>query len=450
MALTVPHQRNTGVEIPLPPKSLTSPPAPALDNATVPLSSHPARVEARLAIMQGVHPQASTQTAPTKDTKPDLLRVTTYVVKKGDTASEIAQTVASPERPWKEQLALMREINECDLTKLQVGQRICIPTKEQPVLVNYQVRPEDTLEGLAEKFNTTVGLLQVVNNLGDRIDVASGQYLRVPHNSPRSIVDEEPSPLTPSSTPATGKAAPVNIEEFVAGLKGNFGELCRSFESAGKSNAYSNAKADPGGASWGSYQIAEGTMPSFLKYLKDADTNPDLTPEQKKVAAKAHGAFVNKEPDSSAFKKEWNYIAKTDPRDFKALQHSFILDTHLTPVLQVAQRLGFEITAKTAEVFLSIGVQHGKFEVILEDAARSRNPATATTEEQIDALYDSRREYVKKIKEAELESIAESKKLSKSAKVTIAAKAERLWNAVLARYTREEQQAKALVDNGNG
>jgi LysM repeat protein len=400
--------------------------------------------------MQGVTPHPTTQAGTEIDTKPDLLTVTTYVVRKGDTASEIAQTVASPETPWEQQLALMREINDCDLNKLKIGQRICIPAKEQPILVNYQVRPGDTLEALAAKFNATVGLLQAVNNLGDTVDLTPGQYLKVIDKSPRSIVDEEPLPLATSNTPAKERTTTVNIEEFVAGLKSNFGGLCRSFESAGKSNAYSNAKADPGGASWGSYQIAEGTMPLFITYLKGAEKNPDLTAEQKKVAAKAHGALLDKEPDSSGFKKEWNYIAKTDPRDFKALQHSFILDTHLTPVLKVAHKLGFEITPQTAEVFLSIGVQHGKFEGILQDAARSRNPATATTEQQIEALYDSRREYVEQIKEAELENIAESKKLSKSAKQTFAAKAERLWNSVLNRYTREERQAKALVENGNG
>ena len=449
MVLTAPQQKNASTEIPLPPQSLASPATASLENASVPLSSHPARVETRRAIMQGIVPQATTQTDPEIETKPDLLRVTTYVVKQGDTASEIAQTVASPEHPWKKQLTLMQEINGCDLTKLKIGQRICVPAKEQPVLVNYQVRPGDSLETLAEQFNTTVGVLQAVNNLGDKVDIAPGQYLRVIHRSPRSIVDEEPSPPAPSNTPATERTDLVNIETFVAGLKSNFGELCRSFESAGKSNAYSNAQADPGGASWGSYQIAEGTMPLFITYLKGAQKNPDLTAEQKKVAAKAHGALLDKEPDSSAFKKEWNYIAKTDPRDFKALQHSFILDTHLTPVLKVAHKLGFEITPQTAEVFLSIGVQHGKFEAILQDAARSRNPATATTEQQIEALYDSRREYVEQIKEAELENIAESKKLSKSAKQTFAARAERLWNAVLSRYTREEREAKALVENEN-
>jgi hypothetical protein len=293
-------------------------------------------------------------------------------------------------------------------------------------------------------------LLEALNDLGNGVKLIPGQHVKVPHDSPVSIVAEEPSPSALSNTPARGRTAPVNIEDFVAGLKGNFGGLCRSFESAGKSDAYSNAQADPGGASWGSYQIAEGTMPLFLKYLKEAEKNTDLSAEQKRVAARANGAFLGKEPDSSSFKKEWNYIAKTNPRDFKALQHSFILDTHLTPVLKVAQKLGFEINPQTAEVFLSIGVQHGKFEEILKDAARSRNPERSTTAQQIEALYASRREYVEQIKEAKLENVAESTKLSKSAKQNIAAKIERLWNSVLDRYNREEQQAKALLENANG
>ena len=136
--------------------------------------------------------------------------------------------------------------------------------------------------------------------------------------------------------------------------------------------------------------------------------------------------------------------------DFPALQHSFILDTHLTPVLKEAKKLGFDITPQTAEVFLSIGVQHGNFGTILRQAAQSVDMNKASTEKQIEALYDSRRAYVEEIKEAKLEKVAESKKLSKGTKHKLAEKVEKLWNSVLHRYDREERIAKALSESGNG
>jgi LysM repeat protein len=381
---------------------------------------------------------------------PDLVRVTTYVVKPGDTASEIAQTVASHRHPLEKQLGLMQELNGGNLDKLRVGQRICIPTKEQPGFVLYHVCTGDTLSQLAERFNTTIGLLQVINKMGDSETLRAGEYLHVPYDAPRSLVEEEVSAAAPANTPAVNPTLSSTIESFVARLKSDFGELCRKFESKGKTNAYSNAEVDPGGASWGCYQIAQSTMPMFLHYLKSAQAQSELTPEQQRVAAKAYEALQHNKPDSTAFQRDWNYIAHTDPRDFRALQHNFILDTHLTPVLKEAHKLGFDITPQTAEVFLSIGVQHGRFETILREAARSIDLASAPTEQQIAALYDKRREYVEDIKEQNLEDVSKLKGLSKAQKKTEAEKVERLWNSVLSRYDREEKLALNLDQGDKG
>jgi hypothetical protein len=222
------------------------------------------------------------------------------------------------------------------------------------------------------------------------------------------------------------------------------------FESQGQTNAYSNTKADPGGASWGCYQIAESTMPMFIEHLKEARTAPNLSTEQRKVASKAYDALKDNAPDSASFKRDWLYLAKTDPRDFRALQHNFILDTHLVPVLREAKNLGFDITPQTAEVFLSIGVQHGRFAAILKDAAGSIDLATSTTEQQVAALYESRRDYVLDIKEGKLEKVAESTKLSTASKKSLSAKIERLWNSVLNRYEHEEQLALDLLGRDKG
>jgi hypothetical protein len=188
-------------------------------------------------------------------------------------------------------------------------------------------------------------------------------------------------------------------------------------------------------------------MPLFMEYLKGAGKLSDLSAEEMRVAVKAYGALQGHKPDSPKFQQEWNYLTKTDPRDFRALQHHFILDTHLSPVLREASKLGFDITPQTAEVFLSIGVQHSRFDVILRNAARSIDVSTATTEKQISALYESRREYVKEIKEEKLDEIASSKNLSKDSKRSISGKVETFWNSVLNRYDREETLALGLVHN---
>ena len=452
MGLTVASLKSSSTPEQVPPQTHSAASYPALSDSTLPPSSTTNREDARRAIARGATPPATNEPSATTETEPTLVRMTTYTVKKGDTASEIAQSVASSRHPLEKQLALMREMNECDLNLLRVGQRICIPTKEQPSIVRYQVSPGDTLSALAKEFNTTPALLQAINGHKDEASILAGKMINVPYDAPRSLLEESvtPPPQSPAAPSVQRSTNPTNIDGFVSGLKSDFGALCRAFESQGKSDAYSNAAADPGGASWGHYQIAEGTMPGFMRYLKNAGNDSDLSPEQKRLAARTYEALRDHEPSSSEFKRDWSYLARTNPRDFPALQHGFILDTHLTPVLKEAQKLGFDITPQTAEVFLSIGVQHGKFEEVLRDAAQAVDLSEASIDQQIEALYDSRRAYVKEIKDTKLEKLAESKKLSKASKKELAEKVEKLWDSVLNRYDHEERLAKGLSPDGNG
>ena len=118
-------------------------------------------------------------------------------------------------------------------------------------------------------------------------------------------------------------------------------------------------------------------------------------------------------------------------------------------MLKEAQRLGFDITPETAEVFLSMGVQHGKFRVILASAAESIEVAKVSTEEQVAALYAARAEYVKGIRNAEISAIERSHKPAK-AKERLMKKTGGLWDSVLKRFKKEEPMAKALLESGNG
>ena len=444
MALTVAPSKETSSPAQAPTQVPSETP---LSESTITSAPHQ-REDVRRAIAQGAQP--ATLTPPAVSRESELVRVTTYIVKRGDTASEIAQRVASDRHPLQEQLALMRELNACDLDSLKIGQRICVPTKDQPSIVLYRVTSGDTLESLAQQFNTTPGILQIVNKMRDGDPLPVGEHINVPYDAPRSLLDEGERPPQLKQKSVVKPIPPSDIETFVGGLKTDFGGLCRSFESRGRTNAYSNAKADPGGASWGCYQIAQSTMPMFVTYLKEAATARDLTTEQRQVAAKAYEALKGDKPDSASFKRDWSYLATTDPRDFRALQHNFILDTHLVPVLKEAKKLGFDITPQTAEVFLSIGVQHARFAEILKGAATSIDLATSTTEQQVAALYESRRGYVKELKEEKLEDIAESTRLSKASKRDLKGKVERLWDSVLNRYDREERLALSLIDRDKG
>ena len=222
----------------------------SLESATVPLSSHPARAEARRAIVKEIQATSGNHAGATLEAQPDIVRVTTYRVKKGDTASEIAESVASERHPREKQLAIMREINRCDLDKLAIGQKIYIPTKEQPAIVLHRITEGDTLTSISEKFNTTVAMLQILNKMGDSANIRAGEHLKVPWNPPTSLLEQDKSTRQRSTASIEKPVPSSSIESFVSGLKCDFGALCRSFESQGRTTAYANAKTDPGGASW--------------------------------------------------------------------------------------------------------------------------------------------------------------------------------------------------------
>lgn len=419
-----------------------------LNASSLSSSSQTARHETRRALVERAAVNTTTPLTTKIEEQPGIVEVTTYMVKKGDTASAIARSVASTRNSPEKQLAIMREVNGHDLETLHIGQKIFVPTKEPPTLGRHRVAEQEDLASIAKLFNTTVGLLRAINQTTDNLPLRVGDDLRVPLDKPQSLLSENGRPSSSKQNP-TLPMNPQDVEYFVANLNSDFGGLCRSFESKGRLDAYSNAAADRGGASWGCYQIARPTMPTFLTYLKQLDTRPDASTETKQVATKAYEALRSHRPDSKEFKQEWGHLAQTDPRDFRTLQHNFILETHLIPVLKEAHKLGFDITPQTAEVFLSIGVQHGGFRRILMNAASSLDIRTASTEEQIEALYGSRRAYVKELRDTKVEELSESKNMSSADKKSMTTKVDRLWTSVLNRYDQEEKLAKSLVKNQN-
>ena len=88
--------------------------------------------------------------------------------------------------------------------------------------------------------------------------------------------------------------------------------------------AISSGKRDPGGKSYGLYQLSskKGTLQIFLKQT-------------------GYDQVIKGKIGSSEFDKSWQRIAAEDPK-FAAAQHSFIETTHFNPVASEFKKSGLQ------------------------------------------------------------------------------------------------------------
>lgn len=163
------------------------------------------------------------------------------------------------------------------------------------------------------------------------------------------------------------------------------GDLVAYFESGNTTRSVQTItynKEDPGGKSYGEYQISarSGTLKKYLSWS---------TFGQK---------FKEVNPASKEFDEIWIHIAKKAPKAFAKDQYDFIYATHFVPVQNAAKQLGFNVNSFAInEALFSIGVQHGRYKTILQEASKKRISKTPTIENDIDCLYDARTEYVKRL-----------------------------------------------------
>ena len=157
------------------------------------------------------------------------------------------------------------------------------------------------------------------------------------------------------------------------------GEISAHFESGSNKRSVgtiSYNKSDPGGKSYGKFQIAirPGTL---KKYLAWSVFNQE---------------FKEVNPGTEEFDAVWKRLAEEKPAEFEEDQFQFIKVTHYDPVARLAKEFGFDTEDRAIqEALFSIGVQHGRYAVIIKRAARLRSSGST---DDIDNLYEARKEYV--------------------------------------------------------
>lgn len=174
---------------------------------------------------------------------------------------------------------------------------------------------------------------------------------------------------------------------------GRLGSLSEQYESGGRGpGAVSSGRDDPGGVSYGIYQLASrtGTAQKFVAN------------EGRRWA----GDFGRATPGSAEFSRSWKAIAKREPESFAQAQHDFIQRTHYQPAIDAVRvKCAIDLDSRhraVRDAVWSVAVQHGGAARILAaaiadaDADFSRADS-AYDRRLIEAIYTQRTQYVQKI-----------------------------------------------------
>ena len=198
----------------------------------------------------------------------------------------------------------------------------------------YTVRSGDTLSKIASAHGVTLAELLDANTqyqanpdiieVGDRIQIPGGQ-------------------TTPSAAPTPRPAA----------ADRKLGQLSEKYETGGRgASTVSGGVGDPGGVSYGSYQMTSkpngGTVARFV-------SEPNFPWRDE---------FTNLTPGESSFTTKWKEIANSHTQAFQDTQHDYIKQTHFDPLVKkINNDDGLDVTTRShalQDVVWSTSVQHGK------------------------------------------------------------------------------------------
>jgi LysM repeat protein len=224
--------------------------------------------------------------------------------------------------------------------------------------MTYKVKPGDTLSKIATRHGITLKQLLDANpqfktnpsklNVGDILNL-------------HAAVGNAPTQPLPSLA-STGAAVAVGAVGAAAGVL--LGTLSAKYETGGRGpGTVSTGSGDPGGVSYGSYQMATKTG-TVARFVAQADFP-------------WRSSFTNLQPGTPSFTAKWKEIATTEGDRFQECQHAFIKKSHFD--LLVAQTLnenGLDITTRSRalqDAVWSTAVQHGGKCAIIRKALSAVN-----------------------------------------------------------------------------
>jgi LysM repeat protein len=246
--------------------------------------------------------------------------------------------------------------------------------------MNYTVKAGDTLGKIAKLSGTTLAQLLDANPQlkANPNKLKIGAVISIPDELTTAVTQPLPLPTTilvnnPNSTGALGTALAIEL-----------GSLSAKYETSGRGpGTVSTGSGDPGGVSYGSYQMATktGTVARFV-------SQPDFQWRKD---------FQTLSPGTAAFTSKWKLIAATEPQAFQRSQHAFIKKTHYDLLAaKILEENGLDINSRShalQNAVWSVAVQHGGASSIVHNAIAAIDlDATLPTfdESLIKAIYAER------------------------------------------------------------
>ncbi len=258
--------------------------------------------------------------------------------------------------------------------------------------MNYVVKAGDTLSKIAKRNGMTLAqLLQANSQITNPDKIKVGDVINLPDTSLADTKPLPPKPLAPkpvaAKPPAAKPVAPVVAAAagaIGAALADELGTLSAKYETGGRGpGTVSSGAGDPGGVSYGSYQMASkmGVPARFVTqsgfpWLAD---------------------FQNLKAGSPPFTACWKRIATAEKDAFQRAQHAFIKKSHYDLLAaKILNDDGLDVNTRCRalqDVIWSTAVQHGGGTPIVNRAIANVSVARSDPkydEQLIRAIYAER------------------------------------------------------------
>ena len=149
----------------------------------------------------------------------------------------------------------------------------------------------------------------------------------------KATIEKNPNTPVPARKPATGWSLGKTSEKFESGGRG-----------PGVINAYNGKAAnDPGGASYGCYQLASN-LPPVMPNGKARKSAAGSTLSSFIRQSRFQSRLLGLKPATPEFDAAWTAIAKEFPQEFRDDQHDFIKRTHYDVLLSGLKRRGLDLS----------------------------------------------------------------------------------------------------------
>ncbi|MGL4419589.1 MAG: hypothetical protein ACRCZF_02895 [Gemmataceae bacterium] len=207
-----------------------------------------------------------------------------------------------------------------------------------------------------------------------------GRWAEVTPTGRTKLREKERTATTITLTDATGRQVTLPgagkwTEKFPTL---DLGSLSEKYESGGRGpGTVSSGVGDPGGVSYGSYQLASkvGRADAFVKKYYPTE-------------------FAGLSAGTPAFTEKWKQLALADPAGLHAKEHEYIHESHFAPQLaKLKKDLGWDAAAANRvlqDSIWSTAVHHGPNTDVIVKAVQATPTATSDEAALLKAIYAER------------------------------------------------------------